>query len=218
MRRAKGLGRIVRGDLATRGGSGDSNGSGAPSHRGRLALLSLSALAIAGLVLLVASAFASKEVVNYIGGSSSGSKGGEFWGPGDSAVNSTGAGPANAGDIYVADEYNNRVQRFDEDGNFISAWGADVIQAGKPGDVAGTNPFEICTTSTDCKQGAESGGNGAISGNGALNRPKSLAIDGDTGNVYVADRRNNRVNEYTGDGTFIRSFGFGVDETTAGES
>jgi hypothetical protein len=218
MRRAKGLGRIVRGDVASRGGSGDCDGSGASSHRGRLALLSLAGLVLAGLILLVASAFASKEVVNYIGAESgSGSKGGEFWSPRDSAINATGAGPANAGDIYVADELNNRVQRFNAEGNFISAWGADVIEAGNPGDVAGTNPYEICTVAADCQRGAESGGNGAVSGNGALNRPQSLAVDEDTGNVYVADRLNNRVNEYTGDGTFIRSFGFGVDETNAGE-
>jgi len=39
-----------------------------------------------------------------------------------------------SGDVYVADAGNNRLQRFDADGNFISAWGADVI----PGGAAGT--------------------------------------------------------------------------------
>jgi hypothetical protein len=183
----------------------------------RLGVLALAA-ALFAVLLIAASAFASKEAVSYIGGSGSGNKGGEFFNPGDVAVNSTGAGPAAAGDIYVADEFNNRVQRFDADGNFISAWGADVIEAGKPGDVAGTNPYEVCAVAADCQRGAESAGNGAASGNGSLNRPQSLAVDGDTGNVYVSDRLNNRVNEYAGDGTFIRSFGFGVDETTAGES
>ena len=218
LHQATGLGRIVRGALVTRGASSDAEGSGAPSYRGRLALLSLAALAFTGVVLMVASAFASKEVVDYIGSDlQNGTNGGEFFNPRDSAVNTSGAGPAAQGDIYVADQYNNRVQRFDEDGNFISAWGADVIEAGKPGDVAGTNPYEICTVAADCKKGAESGGNTATSGNGSLNSPQSVAVDGDSGNVYVSDWLNNRVSEYTGDGSFIRSFGFGVDETTAGE-
>ncbi len=43
-----------------------------------------------------------------------------------------------------------------------------------------------------------------------------MAVDGDTGNVYVSDRNNRRIDEYEGDGTFIRSFGWDVDETEAG--
>jgi len=204
---------LRRGALAARASSYVSDGSGASStRRSRLALLSLAALLFATL-LIVASASASKEVFNYFGGE--GSLGGQFKTPGDSAVNNTGAGPANVGDIYVADENNNRVQRFDSLGNFISAWGADVIQSGKPGDIAGTNPFEICITAANCKAGVAAGGNGEVSGDGALNKPQSVAVDSDTGNVFVSDRNNRRIDEYDGEGKFIASFGFDVDATTA---
>ncbi len=190
-------------------------GSSMRESKGR-AILVLAVSMFATLALFVASASAAKQVVDYFGNSSgSGSLGGEFSGPRSIAVNTSGAGPADAGDIYVVDEFNNRIQRFDEDGSFISAWGADVIQAGKSGDQAGTNPFEVCTVAADCKEGAGSGGNGATSGNGSFDNPQSVAVDGDTGNVYVSDRDNFRINEYTGDGTFIRAFGFDVDATEA---
>src|ERR1044072_9150486 len=88
-------------------------------------LLLLSAALFASL-LFAGSAFAAKEGVDYFGGN--GNKGGKFSTARDVAVNSTGAGPANPGDVYVIDEGNNtRIQRFDADGNFISAWGANVL-------------------------------------------------------------------------------------------
>ncbi len=303
-RQATGLGRIARGAFVTRGVSGDTRGSGASSSRGRLALLGLSALALTGLVLLVASAFASKQAVDYIGGS--GSQGGKFNGPLDVAVNTSGAGGVPAGTIYVADENNNRVQRFSPSGEFVSAWGANVLTAsaneqqtitvnatagtytlslggattaplaynaslntvrtalrnlppvggaanvnlfGTPptvqfeGSLSATNmpqlsvddslltgsvtiatttqgsgAFEVCTVAEECRAGAATGGANAANNakNGSLNKPQSVAVDGDTGNVYVSDPRNNRVNEYSATGAFIRSFGWGVDATEAG--
>jgi hypothetical protein len=136
-------------------------GSGAPSRR-RLAVGA--AVLTLSLALAVGLASASKEVVDSIGANSSGTEGGQFTGPREVAANSSGVGPANVGDIYVTDDFNHRVQRFDEDGNFISAWGADIVQAGKTGDQAGTNPFEICTVAAECKAGVPSGGNGTPAG------------------------------------------------------
>jgi len=127
--RAHGLGRAIRGADATRALSHNDDGSGAPSRRGRIVALSLSA-ALLALALLASSAFASKEVISDFGTvAESGSFGGELNNPRDVAVNEAGAGPANAGDVYVADEANNRIERFDSNGNFISAWGKDTIAA-----------------------------------------------------------------------------------------
>jgi len=206
----------LRGAFTTRASSRRAEGSGAPAHRhGRIAL-SLAVFTFAAL-LLAPSAFASKEVINYFGTvDGSGSLGGEFHHPVGVAVNAGGNGPANAGDVYVVDSKNNRIERFDSFGNFISAWGADVIAAGKPGDVAGINPFEVCTVAADCQAAVASGGNGATSGNGSLGDPQGVAVDGDSGNVYVSDRGNNRINVYDGVGNFIASFGFDTDATTAG--
>ena len=314
-RRAMGLGRILRGTFVTRGASADADGSSAsaPSHRGRLALLSLAALAFTGLVLLVASAFGSKEVIDYIGVSdnTSADLGEEFSNPRDVAVNRTGAGPAGQGDIYVADQSFDRIQRFDSEGNFVSAWGANVVtepvnevqtlsveatggtyvlsfggaetgaiaydassatvdnaldvlpgidgnsnvvvsgsaEAGFTitfaGALAATNvpqvavnddelsgaastahptqgfgAYEICTVAANCLEGRATGApnfnNDAK--NGTLDDPQSVAVDNDTGNVYVSDRDNRRVNEYTGDGAFIRSFGWDVAASGPGDT
>jgi len=44
------------------------------------------------------------------------------------------------------------------------------------------------------------------SGAGQLNEPTGLAVDQSTGDVYVADTGNNRVDKFDPFGTFIRAF------------
>ncbi len=309
-------GSFARGADATRGASSDADGSGAPSRRGRLATLSLAA-ALLALALFASSAFASKQVISDFGTlAESGSFGGELNNPRDVAVNETGVGPASAGDVYVADEANNRIERFDAAGNFVSAWGKDTIAAsvnerqrivieatagtftlsfdgstttpiassflhsfvirealaalpsvggeanvavsGDEGEGSADNPFvvtfkgalggadqptltadtsqltgtvevstivngtsttsdtgtgfEICAVAAECQAGTASGENGA------LDHPQSVAVDQDTGNVYVSDRGNRRIDEYDGEGNFIRSFGFDVAESGPGDT
>jgi hypothetical protein len=196
------------------------------------------ALGVFALLLLApASASASKQAVDFIGGL--GTLGGQFSRPLDVAVNDTGAGPASAGDVYVVDSKNfsfgtgNRVERFGRDTAgtpdtaddtyfFISAWGADVSS-----NPAGGDDYEICTVAADCKAGIASGGNGTPGGNGTMNFDTgtgeygALAVDQDTGNVFVADVANFRVNVYDGTGVFLRSFGYdvvasGPDDTGTG--
>ncbi|HWI95036.1 MAG TPA: hypothetical protein VNS60_03100, partial [Solirubrobacterales bacterium] len=120
-------GSFIRGADATRGYSSDAAGSGAPARRARLVTFSFAA-ALLALALFASSALASKQVISDFGSQTeSGSFGGELNNPRDVAVNEAGTGPANAGDTYVADEANNRIERFDSAGNFISAWGKDTI-------------------------------------------------------------------------------------------
>jgi hypothetical protein len=309
------LGSFVRGASAIRDAFRDADGSGA--RAGRSARLKLP-LTLCAVVLALfassapASASASKQVISDFGNlAESGSFGGEFNNPRDVAANETGVGPANAGDTYVADEGNNRIERFDSAGNFVSAWGKDAIAAevnerqriivdgtagtytlsfngsttepivynygngnirfalaalpsigegnvAVSGDGTATNPiavtftgalagtdqstltadtskltgtveistivngtssasdtgtgFEICTVATECQAGTASGENGA------LDHPQSVAVDQDTGNVYVSDRGNRRIDEYDGAGDFIRSFGFDVSESGPGDT
>lgn len=202
--------------------------------------VALGALALS-FSLWVGSAHA-KQVVDYFGTDpllGTGQLGGEFDRPHGIAINQSGAGPAERGDIYVVDRgpfstilggdpekaiRPNRIQRFGRDDNgtplepyddsyfFISAWGADVVQAGgagDKGDAADAN-YEICTVATQCKFGVAAGGNGTPAGNGTFNWPRSVAIDQDTGDVYVSDGANRRINVYQGDGIFLRSFGYDV--------
>jgi sugar lactone lactonase YvrE len=177
--------------------------------------------------LLLAPSASAKEVIAYFGTESgSGTAGGQFESPGDIAVNSTGAGSADSGDVYVVDEGNSRIQRFalddagtpanpyDDSYSFISAWGADV-----DGSASGGQAYEVCLVATSCQAGVPSGGNGSAAGNGSLaSRPEGIAVDQDSGNVYVTDRGNSRVNVYAGDGTFLRSFGFDVVASGPGET
>jgi len=71
--------------------------------------------------------------------------------------------------------------------------------------------YEICTEASLCKAGVPTGGNPEDDlRNGALSSPRSIAVDQDSGDVYVTDSGNRRVNVYDGVGNFIRSFGWGV--------
>jgi hypothetical protein len=96
---------------------------------------------------------------------------GTFMGIGGIAVDS-------AGNFYATDILNNRVQKFDSNGTFITKWGAT--------DSSG-NPIEG-------------------SGNGQFKHPKGIGIDS-AGNVYVADGGNNRIQKFDSNGTFLAKWG-----------
>jgi DNA-binding beta-propeller fold protein YncE len=129
----------------------------------------------------------------------SGGLGGEFNFPEGVATDEAGA-------VYVADEVNHRIQRFDSAGNFQRAWGRDVIQSGEPGDT-GTE-FEICTGAADCKAGT-SGGLG-----GQFTFPFGVATDAE-GAVYVADLSNHRIQKFDSAGNFQRAWGKDVIQSAA---
>ncbi len=207
----------VRRVFATRGVSGAAHWSGAPSR----ALILVAAFALA--LILAPQAFAAKKVSSWFPlDNVSGTTGDRFNTPRDVAVNYTGNGGVSTGTIYVADTNNNRVSRFSASGVFQRAWGVDVVDGvASPGAAGDTGTgaaarFEICTVASQCKAGIAGSGNAADNfRNGQLNSPTGVAVDQDTGNVYVADRNNNRLNEYDADGTFIRSWGGDVDATVA---
>lgn len=122
---------------------------------------------------------------------SEGSGDGQFSYPEDVAF-------ASNGDLYVTDRGNNRVQELTATGEFIRAWGFGVGKAGK-------NELEVCTT--ECKAGI------AGSGNGQFSYPEGIAVNQSTGDVYVVDGENLRVEEFSATGEFIRKWG---EEGTGG--
>ncbi len=109
------------------------------------------------------------------------------------------------GYVYVADTWNNRVQRFTADGEFINEVGLGGLASPEdnmwgPRDIAIDNQGRVFVADTGNKRVlffddrlrylGEFGGGGA--GTGRLDEPVGLAIDNE-GRVYVADTWNMRV-------------------------
>ncbi len=134
--------------------------------------------------------------------------GGLFNGPADIAVNQQ------TGQIFVVDQDLQRIQRLDADGSFELAWGRNVVQTGAPNDLGAGS--EVCAavgpatpnTASDCQAGTT-----GISG-GEFWTPEGVAVDPDTGHVFVTDRDNLRVQEFSFDANdlpvFERAWGWDV--------
>jgi YD repeat-containing protein len=115
---------------------------------------------------------------------SKGTGGGQFNGPWGIAINRT------TGNVYISDIEDNRVEELSAAGTFLRTWGFGVTD--------GKAEFEVCTTS--CKAGI------AGAGNGEFNGPAGMGIDA-TGDVWTVDSGNNRAEEFSAEGTFIKAFG-----------
>ena len=102
-----------------------------------------------------------------------------------------------SGDVYLADEFNNRIDEFSAAGAFIKAYGWGVVD--------GMSQFETCTTT--CQAG--DAGAFLLGGAGELADPGGIAID-PSGDVYVADGGYNRIDEFSAAGAFIKAYGWGV--------
>jgi hypothetical protein len=111
-------------------------------------------------------------------------------GGGGQLANPFGVAIDSAGNVYVADYNNNRVSSFSSSGAFLETWGWGVSD--------GLSQFETCTSS--CQSGVA--GNGA----GQFHEPIGIAVDA-SGDVYVTDYYNNRVEEFTSSGGYIGQFG-----------
>jgi hypothetical protein len=141
---------------------------------------------------------------------SAGEGAGQFIEPHGVAVDNGLADPS-AGDAYVADRNNDRVDVFGPAGEFRLAWGWGVA-SDKP-DLQTCGPDASPATAT-CDPGL-SGGEA-----GELDEPEGVAVDDSTnpldlskGDVYVEDVGDHRVDKFTSDGTFILMFGGEVDKT-----
>ena len=119
--------------------------------------------------------------------------------------------------VYIADEWLNRISIFDKDGKFLSKWGVPgsgdgelnmpaCIRLDKEDNLylvdSGNNRVQKFTK--DGKFLAEWGEPGT--GEGQFNLPWGMTID-DNANVYVADWRNDRIQKFTADGQYLAEFG-----------
>ena len=121
------------------------------------------------------------------------------------------------GNVYVADEWLNRISVFDAEGNYQRHF--NVVQDGDPEEngsggiaisadnvifVSDGRSHRVRKFSTGGQYLGSFGSQG--SGEGEFNSPWGMTIDQD-GYLYVADSGNHRVQKLTQDGQFVAQFG-----------
>ena len=121
------------------------------------------------------------------------------------------------GDIYTADKFNHRIQKFSSSGIFIGDFGSFGTGDGQFNQpmhptidrygniyVADNWNHRIQIFSGSGIYLGQFGSRG--SGNGQLYYPRGMAFDSE-GNLYVADQSNSRIQKFTSSGVFIGKFG-----------
>jgi RHS repeat-associated protein len=126
-----------------------------------------------------------------------------------------------AGNAWVADTGNRRLQKFNAKGEFLAKFSTvdEEAPTRRPQSVAIAPSGHIWTVEFDALSGAgpkvkEWSTGGTLlssfgsqgSGNGQMSSPLGIAVDA-SGNVWVADTGNNRVQAFKASGEFIRTFG-----------
>ena len=119
--------------------------------------------------------------------------------------------------VYVSDDWLNRISIFDKDGDYLDKWGtpgSGDSEINKPSGLrfdkddnlymvdSANNRVQVFTK--DGKFLSKWGEPGT--GDGQFNLPWGLNFDKD-GNVYVADWRNDRIQKFTHDGKYLAQFG-----------
>jgi len=176
------------------------------------ALLTSLFLGLLVICFLAPSAQAANRVLAGSFGTEPGPLGGQIALGTGVVVNRTGAGGVPASSVYVPSFTNSRVDQFTATGDFIRAFGWDVVTSGGQHDV-GTNAFEICeavsTPADVCKAG------GKVPDAGSVWGPEGITLDQATGNIFVADNNAKRIDVFSAKGTFEGAFGLGVDTGAA---
>ena len=139
-----------------------------------------------------------------------GSSEGEFIWPAGLAIDSE-------ENLYITDEWMNRVSVFNSSGDFLYCWGSEGSGGGElsmPSGIA-IGPHEevyvvdgknhrVQKFTKDGEYISQFGGLGDAPG--ALNSPWGIAVD-ERGCAYIADHKNHRVQKFDADGAHVMSFG-----------
>jgi tripartite motif-containing protein 71 len=149
----------------------------------------------------------------------SGTGDGEFMGPTDVAMYFEGM---QLKYVYVVDQGNNRIQKFDGAGSFLAKWGTLGSGDGEfnnPVSIAVDDKGDVYVTDygNNRIQKFDNNGNFLLkwgsqgTGTGQFNGPYGIATEGDENYnpkyIYVTDQGNHRVQAFTKSGEFVRAFG-----------
>jgi tripartite motif-containing protein 71 len=148
-----------------------------------------------------------------------------------------GVGVDNAGNVWVADSQNNRIQRFSLDGKVLPfpafaarGWSQAPGRFKLPYDVDADALGNLFVADTQnhriqkftpqgrfVRMWGRNGGDGTPGvGPGEMDQPRGLAVD-PFGNVWVADHENARVLKFTGDGRLLLTLGANGGDGSFGE-
>ena len=140
---------------------------------------------------------------------SSGTNNGQFNTPGGVATDSS-------KNVYVADSLNNRVQKFNSAGTYITQWGitgSNNGQFNRPigAAVSGSSVFVADLGNSRIEKFDSNGGYitqfGGVHGGELIGIPYYVAFDSGN-NIYVADERTfAEIAKFTGNGTILLRFG-----------
>ncbi|ETX08526.1 6-bladed beta-propeller [Candidatus Entotheonella palauensis] len=122
-----------------------------------------------------------------------------------------------AGNVYVSDEWFNRISRFTKNGEWIGKWGTPGDGDGelnRPSGLALDQDDNLYVVDSQNHRIQKFDNNGVFiakwgkagSGEGEFDMPWGIAIDTE-GDVYVTDWRNDRIQKFTATGQFLMSFG-----------
>ena len=120
--------------------------------------------------------------------------------------------------LYLADEYFNKVTKYDRDGNPLTEWGTKGSGDGQFNQPSGlliqdqliylvdsrNNRIQMYSLDGEFQGQWGSGGDGE----GEFNLPWGISDDSE-GNIYIADWRNDRIQKFDSNGNYISAIGGG---------
>ena len=119
--------------------------------------------------------------------------------------------------VYVTDEWLNRVTVFDREGAYLRHWGETGDAAGRlngPSGIDVDSRGDLYVVDSLCHRVQKFTADGEYltgwgnlgNGDGEFNKPWGLTVD-DQDQVYVADHKNHRVQKFTASGEYVAEFG-----------
>ncbi len=105
-----------------------------------------------------------------------------------------------SGNVYVADKFNTRIQKFDNGGTFLKVWNTGTesfswVAVDPTGNVFDNNCPSNVVNKFIINTNREISWGGMGSGNGQFNCPLGVAVD-TSGNIYVVDAGNARIEKF----------------------